>query len=245
MAPTRYDDALPKFAALVRKTLGEDAPVQNFFLREAGGRLTFVLTREIEESKKKMLIRGAKHILPYVEAGPGVVVRPDDLFDPALAAQDIGVFERLDHPKYQGFVRLVERRIVGQDWLEAPQEPIDSVPPILVFASHKGGVGRSTALAVASGALAERGYNVLVVDLDLEAPGLAGIFLESRQLSKFGTLDFFVESTLDDLDDSFIDNMISVSPLTRGRGSVHVSAAVGSIGERNPQNILGKIARGI
>lgn len=67
--------------------------------------------------------------------------------------------------------------------------------------------------AVASFGLAERGYNVLVVDLDLEAPGLGGIFLGRRQLPKFGTLDYFVESTLGDLDKGFVENLIAVSPL--------------------------------
>jgi MinD-like ATPase involved in chromosome partitioning or flagellar assembly len=241
--PTFYDDALPKFAALVRKILGENAPIENFFLRDASGRLTFVLTHEVKESEKKKLIQAAKKIQPYVGEDKSAVARPEELFDPKFAEPDIGVFERVDHSKYQGFVRLVEHRIVGQDWLEPPHEPIKDVPPILVFASHKGGVGRSTALAVASVGLAERGYNVLVVDLDLEAPGLGGIFLGHKQLPKFGTLDYFVESTLRDLDDSFFEDLITVSPLSQGRGSVHVSPAVGSAGEANPQNVLGKIAR--
>lgn len=241
--PTRYDDALPKFAALVSKILGESAPLENFFLRDASGRLTFVLRQKISESQKKKLIQGAKRIRPYIENERSAIARPEDLFDPELAKPDISVYERVEHSAYQGFVRLVEHRIVGQDWLEPPHEPIEGVPPVVVFASHKGGVGRSTALAVASVALAERGYNVLVVDLDLEAPGLGGIFLGRKQMPKFGTLDYFVESTLGDLDDAFIENLISVSPLTQGRGSVHVAPAVGSAGERNPQNVLGKIAR--
>ena len=239
--PTRYDDALPEFAALVKKTLGQNAVFQNYFLRDASGRLTFVLVRKIAELKRAELIRGARKLRPYV--GDDAVARPEDLLDPALAQQDIGVFERIDHRVYQGFVRLVEYRIVGQDWLNPPHEAMSEVPPILVFSSHKGGVGRSTALAVSSAALAQRGYNVLVVDLDLEAPGLGGVFLKSLQLPRFGALDYYVESTLGDLDDRFFDDLIGVSPLTRGRGSVHVCPAVGGVGERNPQNILGKIAR--
>jgi len=241
--PTRYDDALPIFAALVRKTLGKDAPLENFFFRDASGRLTFVLTEDITESAKKALLRGARRIRPYVQDDGNAIARPEDLLDPELAHPDIGVFERIDHRAYSGFVRLVEHRIVGQDWLEPPQDPIKGVPPVVVFASHKGGVGRSTALAVASAALAERGYNILVVDLDLEAPGLGGIFLDQKQMPKFGTLDYFVESTLGDLDDRFIEGVTAVSSLAQGRGRVHVAPAVGSTGETHPQNILGKIAR--
>lgn len=47
---------------------------------------------------------------------------------------------------------------------------------IVTFYSYKGGVGRSMALAAAARALALRGLKVLVVDFDLEAPGLERYF---------------------------------------------------------------------
>jgi tetratricopeptide (TPR) repeat protein/MinD-like ATPase involved in chromosome partitioning or flagellar assembly len=54
-----------------------------------------------------------------------------------------------------------------------------SVPPYIVgFYSFKGGVGRTMALANVAYLMARRGRNVLVLDLDLEAPGL-GVFLKS------------------------------------------------------------------
>jgi cellulose biosynthesis protein BcsQ len=168
---------------------------------------------------------------------------PSELLDPALLAADVGVFEYIEHQEFEGFVRIVERRIVGQDWLTSPREPIEGVPPIVVFGSHKGGVGRSTALAISANALAQNDYNVLVLDFDLEAPGLGGTLLPRESNSKFGTLDYFVESIFSEVDDDFIDQMIAVSPLTKGRGRIHVCPAVGSIGEANPQNVLGKIAR--
>lgn len=57
-------------------------------------------------------------------------------------------------------------------------EPI-SVPlserpcPFITFYSFKGGVGRSMAVINVAGILAARGFRVLVVDMDLEAPGLS------------------------------------------------------------------------
>lgn len=49
-------------------------------------------------------------------------------------------------------------------------------PIVVTFYSLRGGVGRSTALAYTAKVLAKRGYAVLCVDLDLEAPGLAVLF---------------------------------------------------------------------
>src|SRR5690349_15015464 len=47
---------------------------------------------------------------------------------------------------------------------------------IVTFYSYKGGVGRSMALANVAVLLARRGLKVLVVDWDLEAPGLERYF---------------------------------------------------------------------
>ncbi len=70
--------------------------------------------------------------------------------------------------------RLLDRRRSKEAWY-APSTPPWSVtdgPPIVTFASYKGGFGRSTALAAAAVGFAEEGLRVLAVDLDLEAPGL-------------------------------------------------------------------------
>ena len=47
---------------------------------------------------------------------------------------------------------------------------------IITFYSYKGGTGRSMALANVSYLLASWGYKVLLVDWDLEAPGLHNFF---------------------------------------------------------------------
>jgi CobQ/CobB/MinD/ParA nucleotide binding domain len=50
------------------------------------------------------------------------------------------------------------------------------LPRIAAFYSYKGGVGRSLALANTGVALAAKGFKVLLIDLDLEAPGLHDIY---------------------------------------------------------------------
>ncbi len=71
-------------------------------------------------------------------------------------------------------VRVLERRRSKDDWFEAADAPweLGDGPPIVTFASYKGGFGRSTALAATAVGLAASGLRVLVVDLDLEAPGV-------------------------------------------------------------------------
>jgi hypothetical protein len=236
---TRYDDALPQFAALVRTAIGEAEVLSHAFLRDAVGRLTFVVLKTINDEALEAIRCAARGLAPWVDPETPIAT-PEDLFDPALADPAASLPEFIDTPTFRGFVRLIERRVVGQDWLRPPADPVPGLPPIVVFASHKGGVGRSTALAVSAAALSRAGFNLLVVDLDLEAPGLGSMLL--GELPRFGTLDYFVESGLQEVDPAFLSDLVAASSLTEN-GLIHVAPAAGTESETSPQNVLGKIAR--
>jgi len=65
------------------------------------------------------------------------------------------------------------------------------------FYSYKGGVGRSMALSYMSLFLAERGFNVCILDVDLEAPGIIHKFIDEPTHHKPGVLDY-VHCAIDD-----------------------------------------------
>src|SRR5215510_4858347 len=76
--------------------------------------------------------------------------------------------------------------------------PSPAVPHrIITFYSYKGGTGRTMALANVAWILASNGLRVLVIDWDLEAPGLhryLSPFLEDKELtSSPGLIDFLVD----------------------------------------------------
>ncbi len=60
---------------------------------------------------------------------------------------------------------------------------------VVTFYSFKGGVGRSMALVNVAAELARRGERVLVVDFDLEAPGLDTFDITASRESGRGLLD--------------------------------------------------------
>jgi len=62
-------------------------------------------------------------------------------------------------------------------------------PQIVTFYSYKGGVGRSMAVLNVAYAMAGRGLNVLVLDLDLEAPGLSGFLHRNKELGGHAPYD--------------------------------------------------------
>ena len=75
-------------------------------------------------------------------------------------------------------LRVMERQRTKEGWFEAPAVPPWSAargsPTITSFYSFKGGVGRSTALAATALHLAAAGERVVVLDVDLDAPGSGG-----------------------------------------------------------------------
>lgn len=90
-------------------------------------------------------------------------------------------------------VHWADRLVVGHEWWTVADPPSESHPARYVLYSVKGGVGRSTTAAVLAWHLARRAEDVLVIDLDLESPGLASAMLESSAQPEFGVMDWFVE----------------------------------------------------
>ncbi len=70
---------------------------------------------------------------------------------------------------------------------------------IITFYSYKGGVGRTMALANVSVVLAKWGHKVLVVDWDLEAPGLEHFYKDYVDVNlvqtKTGVVDLLIDGT--------------------------------------------------
>jgi hypothetical protein len=240
----RFDDALPVFSALVLHEWGQQAIDENLFLRDVTGRLTFiVLSSEFSTEDRVCLAAKALDALGhYVDGNGFAVATPDELFDDRLKDRQQARKIRLDEKTFTGEVNLVDRRLVGADWLRKPAP--SAKPPIrLVFASIKGGVGRSTALCVLAADLAAQGRRVLAIDMDLEAPGLGNMLLPDDTLPEFGLLDYLVEQSLGSLDDQFYADMVGSSWLGGGRGRVDVIAAIGRRSLLHPANVLAKIAR--
>ena len=88
--------------------------------------------------------------------------------------------------------------------------------PRIVFASLKGGVGRSTALCVLAAHFSRHGRRVLAVDFDLEAPGIGTMLLDEQELPPFGTLDYLVENGISGIDNAFVADLAGNS-FSRGQ----------------------------
>lgn len=234
----RFDDSLPILVDLIATELGGEALRSGIVLRDAMGRLSFFCAAAIDS-------KTTERVSTSLRAKLGVYARDDRVL---AGLGDYGVDEVLNsravlHVRvHEHLIRLVDRRLVGADWLRAPA-PAAPPPPRFVFSSLKGGVGRSTALSVAAAELASHGRRVLAVDLDMEAPGLGAILLDEETLPKFGLVDALVENGLSRLDESFFLDMVGPSKLAAGHGRIDVIPAFGSRSLQFPGDTLAKIAR--
>lgn len=96
-------------------------------------------------------------------------------------------------------LRILDRYLVKTGWFDAPVEPPWKVwdrnaPAITVFYSFKGGVGRSTALAATALHLAASGERVVVLDADLDAPGVGSLLAaHDGATASWGIVDYLLE----------------------------------------------------
>ena len=96
-------------------------------------------------------------------------------------------------------LRVLERHRAKAGWFEAPDEPPwpaeeADAPAVALFYSFKGGVGRSTALAACALHLASEGDRVVVLDADLDSPGVGSLLggLDGTTAA-WGVVDYLLE----------------------------------------------------
>jgi len=227
-----FDRAPDIFASLIVKHLSENVCREGCIVRDVYGRLTFVTKDSLDQYRDSLLRlneTARQEIAGFLDSTGDIVVHVDRLLLSALR----------DEPYVSvGGTHLIDRRLAGEDWLMRPRA-LDVPSKRLIFYSVKGGVGRSTALAVTAADLASRGYNVLVIDFDLEAPALDSLLLTDSSLPHFGVIDWFAMVAAGADANSMLPDIVGTSPFTSPRAVVNVVPAVGSeVGD-----YLSKLAR--
>ncbi len=143
-------------------------------------------------------------------------------------------------------IPFADRGVIGADWLQGTfsetsfSEKKDTRPKRIVFYGLKGGVGRTTALCITARHLSKLGLKVLVLDMDLESPGLSSLLLPPSDLPPLGIIDWFMEDGLGQVDDSLLNEIVSTSPLAANySGLIRVAPAFG----REESGFIPKLSR--
>ncbi len=152
------------------------------FWNEKSNSESFLLTVLLEDSDIPDILKDAQRIVLFKRDG----------WDELTAALTEGV-KRLD---LNAFPEYLGRNL---DMPEIQRETQQTLGDVITFYSYKGGVGRTMALANMAVLLSEWDYKVLVVDWDLEAPGLEYFYQDYIDLeyveSKEGVVDLLLNAS--------------------------------------------------
>lgn len=202
--------------------------------RDLNGRVLLIAPEsvKIDETKLAMLrdlaTLVAERLRPHAHSYDAAVLF-DDTREEALQGASAFALEGYDN------VWLADRLATEGDWAHIEGESKGA--PRVVFFSIKGGVGRSTALAATAWAFAQAGKRVLILDLDLESPGLSSSLLPDERRPQYGITDWLVEDLVDNAE-AVIQDLRATSDLSHD-GEIYVVPAHGA----DPGEYVAKLAR--
>ena len=232
---TTFDQILPSIHEVLivqKEHLHKLGPI--IINRDLNGRVRLVLEEKLRDQSETAKLTAAIARAMSDALGPhGFPVDRMVLFESSFEMVKQGALNF----QLEGFddVTVIDRMATETDWSNIT--PIATETPRIVFFSIKGGVGRSTASSVAAWSLAQAGKRVMVLDLDLESPGISSSLLPDEKRPVYGITDWLVEDLVDNGAAVFND-MIASSDLSRD-GEIYVVPAHG----RDPGEYIAKLGR--
>lgn len=195
---TSFDRILPALAQVIAARWDDLEPLLPIFVnRDLNSRVRLFLdatlesTGEGEQWRKLQDLANAIHanLSPHVGEPDQILDFKGSLLDLIKTSTTYPLSDKLGN--ILSNVYVVDRLAQEATW-ETISSDISTVSRV-VFYSIKGGIGRSTALAACAWALADSGQRVLVLDLDLESPGLSTSMLLASRQPAYGITDWLVE----------------------------------------------------
>ncbi|MGA2477670.1 MAG: hypothetical protein ABSG63_02840 [Spirochaetia bacterium] len=214
--PTYFNQALSNLVEGIARLHFPDA-VEPIVVRDQYGRIRLAIDADAKTVSEIESMTSSLWTTLGVYSDPKEkrVLGKDDFFDPDLVFKNPDTMAYVASGQNQK-IMLLDRQVTGQDWIRTDVRE-GSHPPRVVFYGLKGGVGRSTALALYAYHLGLAGKRVLLIDFDLESPGLSSLMLPPDKLPEFGIVDWFVEDAVGQAD-GLPERMTSISPLSNMQG---------------------------
>lgn len=240
MIDIAFDNVIELAAKNINEIISERDWSQARFIRDMYGKL-FVILPNAFTTDSELLAKLNEQLSEALGsyAGSSALVTT---FEQTLAGDDLLHEPYILYQTGLGVqVCLIDRRAMGQHWVLEPKSRSNSKTPRFVFFSLKGGVGRSTALALWARELCQQNKTVLVVDLDLEAPGLGAQMLERTGKPLYGVGDWLVEDLVDNNPSGLIPDMAAQSPLSDS--GLWVVPAFGTLADQKTNGVVSKLAR--
>lgn len=194
-----FDEAHLAATNIIREWLADTADTKALLVTDLFGKIRLVIF-------PRGNVASLPTQLPKV-CGPwwsGEILQADELDDVTRKIfADACQVARADEEQQR--LQLLERHRSRTAWFAGPVNPpwsaLNDGPPIIVFYSFKGGLGRSTLLASFAIQRARAGERVCVIDMDLDSPGVGRLLSADRDglMAQWGVVDFLIEHRMPNL----------------------------------------------
>jgi hypothetical protein len=228
-----FDEILPKIQESLAGQAENLAKIERLIInRDLNGIIRLIMDEELEDRVEvgnaiNGIVQSLRFHLESRLADKSPVIYESSLDDMVQSAP---------HFPLPGFpnVIVLDRLLAENDWTNITPR---AATHRIVFFSIKGGVGRSTALAATAWALAEEGKKVMVLDIDLESPGVSSSLLPHGKRPTYGIADWLVEDLVDN-GPAVLPHMVGLSDISHD-GVVYVVPAYG----KDPGEYIAKLGR--
>ena len=249
MTTITFDRLLSDLAAFLQTQKSAVEPYLPLLVnRDLNGRVRIILDEKHEQDQngedtplRSLAVSIHQHLTPHTTATPERIWLFEDGFEDNFkdienSAETFPLRDSAGKDITRVFV--IDRLASEATWSSIGAQAGGTIPRV-VFYAMKGGVGRSTAVAACATALAQAGRRVLVLDLDLESPGLSASLLPPDRQPSFGITDWLVEDLVNN-GDAVNSALSALCPLSgASSGEIRVVPAHG----REPGEYLSKLGR--
>ncbi len=234
MTSPQFDQSIPSALEILQQEFG-DADSETTLIRDPFGVLTVVLPDSTLCNWDVLAQRLHNTLGRFSPGERQVLLRQSDLIDPDDVIRSP---DRIRIPNAPA-TWLVDRLQTNQDWIRAPLCTHPPLPTAVAF-SIKGGVGRTSAFAVWAWHLARLGKDVLLIDLDLEAPGVASVLLDEAHIPDYGLIDWLIEAQNGAVDNALLrETLVDCALAQDTPGRLRVLPAFG----RKSRDYIAKLGR--
>ncbi len=152
---------------------------------DGGFVLLTVISEKFNGKSRVERLQEVESLIQKADLSIGII----ELYTPEEAMEQGIVVVDTDDDIPTSWQKAVDMLASGKTFSEKDSHRIKRV----VFYSYKGGVGRTTALIQTAFQLIRSGQRVVVVDMDVEAPGLHALLPPQQARSKEGLIDYLWE----------------------------------------------------
>ncbi|ACT08999.1 conserved hypothetical protein [Dickeya chrysanthemi Ech1591] len=231
-----FDELLPKIKDILKPYADLISHIQPVVInRDLNGKVRLIVSESVHNNPEQQAAVSAiaeqfsAELAPHSFAPDGTVLYESNVESVYQCAAHFALAD--DIPG----VYVVDRLATESRWDMITPE--SNGASRIVFFSIKGGVGRSTAMAACAWSLAQAGKKVMVLDLDLESPGISTALLPEDRRPTYGIADWLVEDLVEN-GNNLIADMVATSTLSHD-GDIYVIPAHG----KNPGEYIAKLGR--